>query len=136
VKLIFFVLFAVAWSGCATKIAGHLVDAAGNPVTQEFGKVNITRLDGKIDDSFQETIAVTDDGTFESVTEIPAGQYMVEALVPGYKAESIRLQIKESQQIKLVLIPLPKVQHSTIRTNLDLDVGRGAGSATIDPPSL
>lgn len=123
-------------SSCATKIAGELLDEIGQPVEHEHGKVNITRLDSNDSQAFHETIAINQDGSFESIADILPGRYLIEALVPGFKVTSMRIDIKESKYIKLMLSPIPPVQQKAIRANLELDVGRGAGAANINPPSL
>lgn len=124
--------------GCQSTLGGKLVDKQGDPIKANAGRVNITALDRK-DDSEQSVAFVVDvdkNGYFTVKRSLPKGSYLIEALVPGYKATSIRVDLEGNDKISLQLEPIPAAPAKSLDANLNVDVERGVGEATLMPPEL
>jgi len=123
-------------------MAGRLTTQTGALVASPDARVNITNLTphGKAAPATL-VIAVARDGTFATRAELPPGDYLVEALVPGYTLASKRVQIGDDSSssdahLTLMLKPLAQAKVTPIGVNTSVDEGRGAGGATLMPPSL
>ena len=128
------VFLATGLTACAPTLAGQLHDPAGRPVTATDARVNITRVTA---DAPGGVVAVVDDdGHFATDAELPAGDYLVEALVPGYAAASRRITLADHATVDLTLKPLPRAKTRATHANTAVDEGRGAGGALLMPPSL
>lgn len=121
-------------TGCATSISGHLRTFEGGAVYSDEARVNVVSL---VDiEKEPQVLKVEKDGYFKTNESLDKGQYMVEALVPGYKPMSIKLNVEKSESILLKLSPAKKVEKSTIKYHEDLDESRGQGGATLVPPMI
>lgn len=131
------VLGVLSLSGCATTISGTLVAKdPKNKVDYQNARVNITRLDKTNVAKENYVVTVDDEGGFETVIDLEKGKYMVEALVPGFAAESKTIDLKSSQEIHLKVSPLEDPSTSAISPNMNVELGKGEGDATLMPPNL
>lgn len=124
-------------SACAPTIAGQLKGPGGEVVTGPEARVNVVSLAAGEGAEPQTFVAVVDDGGKFSLSEdLPAGDYLVEALVPGYQPASERVKLADAGQIELTLKPVGATKTQAIGANVGVDEGRGAGGATLTPPNL
>ena len=73
---------------CTHSLQGKLVTEDGAPGIYQDGKVNITDLE---DTTKNQILDISAQGTFSS-SELEIGKYyFLEALVPGYKSEGLRI---------------------------------------------
>jgi len=79
---------------------------------------------------------VDSNGEFSSDSKLDDGKYLVEALVPGYKATSIRIDLKGSKKVDLILMRTKRPKAASVDANVDVEMGRGSGGATLTPPQL
>ena len=137
-KLKFILVLGVfGFNGCATTISGTL--AAKDPkskVDYENARVNITRLDKTNVAKENYVVEVDDEGSFKTVIDLEKGKYMVEALVPGFSTESKTIELKSSQEIHLKISPLEDPKTNAISPNMNVELGKGEGDATLMPPNL
>lgn len=131
------VLLGLVASSCAPSLVGRL-DGHG----QIFGpdaKVNITPLTANTSGQRVATIilSVKPDGTFATEEQLPSGDCLVEALVPGFAVASTHVNLNGSgNKIDLDLRPLPRTSLRASQIQRVIDDGRGAGGAHLAPPSL
>lgn len=127
-------LFTLSLFGCAPSLAGRVSSTTGDLVDTSDARVNVSSLDSEV--TF--VLAVDRNGKFTTEEELPTGDYLIEALVPGYKIESKRVTIgKDSPSpIELQLSPLEKTKARSTSANLDAPEGRGAGGASLTPPTF
>lgn len=119
-------------TSCATTISGTLVSTEGNNTTFKSGKVNILSLDNQ---SPSQVVDVAPNGEFTSKEPLENGTYLIEALVPGFKATSEKIRITESKIVTLKLVPIA-ADTQVIGVNSNLELGRGEGGAKITPPEM
>ena len=81
-------------------------------------------------------LSVGRDGRFQADEALPDGDYLIEALVPGYSLESQRVSVGKTKEVELTLKALDQAKPTAIGANLDGEIGRGAGGATLTPPQL
>ena len=124
------------FSACSTTISGKITDFDGQPIDSSEARVNITRLDGDVQTSSVYVIEVSEEGEFHLNEDLQLGDYFIEALAPGYKAFSTKINLKESEEIILTLKRSGNAKASTIGTHVDVEAGRGEGEATLTPPDL
>ena len=130
------VLAALYLVSCAPTLSGKL-EGQTSELSPSEARVNVTRLDGeKGAEPRTIVIDVEPNGEFSTDEDLPEGSYLVEALVPGYKLVSERVEINESKEVKFKLTPLSAPKPRAIGTNVDVDMGRGSGAATLTPPNL
>ena len=130
-------LAAMVYVGCATTISGTL--AAKDPkqkIDYQNARINISRLDKANVSAENYVVAVDEEGAFETAVDLEKGRYLVEALVPGFAAESKTLEIQSSQEIHLKVTPLDSPATSSISPNMNVELGKGEGGATLMPPNL
>lgn len=131
------ILFLVGLSACAPGLSGQLVSSDGKLAVSADAKVNVTRLDGPATDEASVFIGdVGSDGTFAVVLQAAEGEYLVEAVVPGYAVTSQKINLNDDNTIVLQIEPVGKPKPSTISTNMGADTAVGAGGATLTPPNL
>ena len=127
-------------NACVPGVSGKLVATEGSLAISKDAKVNVTRLDltAPADpESVQVFIGdVNPDGTFSVSLDATEGEYLVEAVVPGYAVSSQKIALADQKEVTMQLIPVGKPSASMIGTNMDADVGVGSGGATLTPPSL
>ena len=119
--------------GCATKITGNLQSLKGAPVYSKEARVNIVNLTNIAEEP--QSLVVNKDGSFSTDEAIANGQYMVEALVPGFKPMSIKIRVEKSENILLKLSPSKALKSNTFKYHDSLDESRGQGGATLIPPA-
>jgi hypothetical protein len=126
-------------NSCVPGVSGQLVATEGALAISKDAKVNVTRLDLASADPETVSVFIGDvnaDGTFSVSLGAGDGEYLVEAVVPGYAVSSQKIALSEQKSITMQLVPVGKPSASMIGTNMDADVGVGSGGATLTPPSL
>ncbi len=126
----------LAMTGCAPIVAGQLKGPAGEIVTSPEARVNIVSLAGEGGEQRVVVAPVDGNGRFATSEDLPAGEYLVEALVPGFQPASQRVKLEGAGQLELTLKPLAPLRAQAIGANVGIDEGRGAGGATLTPPNL
>jgi hypothetical protein len=119
--------------GCAPTLAGKLTDQSGEFIASPDARVNITSLKNPEQGSI---VVKADGGSWSTDSDLEPGDYLVEALVPGYGLVSKRITLGETDELSLVLSRLEKAAPSAIGANMHGEVGRGSGGATLTPPKL
>lgn len=133
------ILFLVGLSACAPGLSGQLVSSDGKLAVSSDAKVNVTRLDGAATDEPTVSVfigEVSSDGAFAVTLQAAEGEYLVEAVVPGYAVASQKINLNDGNTIMLQIEPVGKPKASTISTNMGADTAVGAGGATLTPPNL
>ena len=126
---------------CAPTLSGQLHGSSTNPWGPD-ARINITELNPIKKDpashaNYHNLVLLVDaDGHFATREPLPAGEYLIEALVPGYASESQRLNLAVTNHVELSLKPLTSAPVRANQLNSTLEEGRGAGGATLAPPSL
>lgn len=127
-------LTTLALAGCAPTLAGRLTTGDGEAVASAEARVNVASL------SSEATVVLPVDasGKFAADLDLPEGDYLVEALVPGYKIESKRITLGSGDEpvLELRLSPLEKTRATATSANLEAPEGRGAGGASLTPPTF
>jgi len=127
-------------SSCAPSLAGQIRGNSGEIIASREARVNITRLDTP-SDGVQAVnnvvVAVVDQsGRYATTESLPHGHYLVEALVPGYAPQSKKVDLADKATVDLTLTPVVTAKIQATSTNSHVDEDRGAGRATLTPPSL
>lgn len=131
------ILILGSLSACAPTVAGQLKGPDGGIVAGPEARVNVVSLAGGETGETQTFVATVDDGGKFSLSEdLPAGDYLVEALVPGYEPASERVKLADAGHIELTLKPVGAAKTEAVGANASVDEGRGAGGAILTPPSL
>ncbi|MBM4250857.1 MAG: hypothetical protein FJ146_02700 [Deltaproteobacteria bacterium] len=128
---------SVVASSCAPSLAGRL-DSHGQILGPD-AKVNITPLAATTSGQRVGSIiiSVKPDGTFATEEQLPVGDCLVEALVPGFAVASTHVNLDgSSKKIDLDLRPLPRTSLRASQVQRTIEDGRGAGGANLAPPSL
>ena len=120
---------------CAPTLSGLIKSSEGSLVVSQESRINITSLSTS-NERYITTVNVHQDGSFSTREKLPEGVYLVEALVPGYAVSSKRVKIGSKEQVTLMLQPSTVLKTPSVGVNVRLDQGRGAGGATLMPPSL
>lgn len=134
---VFLSVYLLSFIGCASTISGTL-KPADPTVKLDYtnARINISRLDTQADLKGNQIVEVDDEGNFESVEDLVKGKYLVEALIPGFEAKSQTVVLSSSKEIHLKVSPLEGANARAIGTNMDVELGKGAGGATLMPPNL
>ncbi len=119
---------------CAPTLSGQLLEANGEPVYHQDGRINISLINAK-DASESYIVNLKADGSFDSPTNLKAGLYLVEALVPGYRLQSTQVELQSSQKAKLILEKLSPSDVDLIRYS-GSSQGVGSGKVNLTPPQL
>lgn len=122
--------------GCTTTISGKVTDPEGKNIGFRDARVNVSRLTGNDAAATAEVLPVDDQGRFQTSRDLPAGRYLVEALVPGYRGNSVTIDLDGSQEVNLVVSPLAVPGVNSVDVHTELEVGRGTGAANLTPPHL
>jgi hypothetical protein len=122
-------------TGCAPTLSGKLTAEDGELTPSSDARVNVVPISPAAGDKAV-VVAVASDGTFSTREELPAGDYLVEALVPGYAVASRRVKIGDGEAVDLTLKRVGSDRAPTIGINAEGDGGRGAGGAMLTPPNL
>ena len=130
------VSFSVIFAGCSTTISGKVINHDNQTALKvKEGKINISYLDGPTKNQSY-MVDLENDGTFRIKGDFKEGHYLVEPLIPGYKSESKKIKLAGDKNIILYSLPLKPGKMSVIGTNIDVDVSKGIGGATLTPPKL
>jgi hypothetical protein len=129
-------LAAFSAGACAPTLAGQLKGPDGGWVPNAEARVNISSLSTADDAPAPVVVEVDATGNFATKEPLAPGPYLVEALVPGYAPESKRVILGETDGLEIQLKALPKAKRMTIGVRADADDARGAGGATLTPPTL
>ena len=121
-------------AACAPTLAGQLLGADGAGISSAEARVNIVSL--APGEPVSVVVPVDGGGRFKTDAKLAPGPYMVEALVPGYSLSSQRVTLGDATPLELHLSPLPTPRPAAVGVNMDAEPGRGAGSATLTPPSM
>lgn len=121
---------------CASSFSGQLVDKDESPVFHKDARVNIIGLE-KTTEPLNTVLTPDSNGRFDADQDIPEGEYLIEALVPGYGVKSVRLKLPT----KSVTLKLSKIEElnrgkAMIHSNLTVPSARGEGQASLTPPKL
>lgn len=130
-------ILAIFINGCATNITGLVKLENGNPIQAQGGKINISSIkSGEASESF--IIDINDKGYFESETDVANGIYLVEPLIPGYTAKSIKITVKkdEDQHLEILAKPLPKPNSKIFKIPVSQPMDRGTGGVNLTPPKF
>jgi hypothetical protein len=129
----------VVWTfflvGCAPTLAGTVKSTEGEMVVSSDARVNLTSLI-VVGEKHMASIKVDERGKFSTRDPLPEGDYLIEALVPGYSVTSKKIRIGQKGDITLLLQPVNQQKSTAIGVNLQGDQARGAGGATLTPPTF
>lgn len=123
-------------ASCAPTLSGQLMDDQGEPISAENGRVNVLQLTNVKEQPVSHVLRVDRTGSFESDRKLPAGSYLVEALIPGYKIESVRIDVDGSKELSFRLKKLSTLSPELVGSGQDVDPDKGAGGASLTPPKL
>ena len=134
-KRIMLFLALASSAACAPTFAGRLLNDAGEPIASSDARVNITNLSQQ-DPPIAILSPVDGDGKF-AARSLPPGEYLVEAIVPGYAVSSRSIEVRGGQPVAvdLRLKQLASAAPTAIGVGAAGD-GRGAGGAVLAPPSF
>jgi len=136
-KQVWWLVFLMPLAACAPTLAGHLKSPTGEVVSTPEARVNISSLDGDAANASILVVTVGSDGTFKTDADLKAGDYLVEALVPGYGLASTKVKVgADEPDVELTLTPLARPKTTAVGVNIKSDAGRGEGGATLTPPNL
>lgn len=131
------VLAATGLAACAPTLAGQLKGPGGTLVSSPDARVNISSLAPGDEAPAPIVVAVDSSGKFATDAKLTPGPYLVEALVPGFSPESKRVMLGETEGLEIEMKALPKTpKAAAIGARADADQARGAGGATLTPPTL
>jgi hypothetical protein len=124
-------------TSCAPTLAGRLIGPGGEIVTSPDARVNVTSLASAADaEPVIHVTTVDSSGRFSTDEGLGDGEWLIEALVPGYAVSSARIKAPHKDELKLTLTPMPRSKAAPVGANPDVKAGRGAGGATLTPPQL
>lgn len=126
-------VFAASFISCAPTLAGNISTQSGNVIESSEGRINITSLNNPDQNSM---VVRINQGEWSTDSDLAPGDYLVEALVPGFRLMSQKITLGQTKKVSMILSPLSKTDPTAIGANLDADVGRGQGGATLTPPKL
>lgn len=131
------VIFASLLSpvGCVPTLAGIVKSTEGEMVVSSDARINITSL-AAVGEKHMTSVKVDESGKFSTRDPLPEGDYLVEALVPGYGVTSKKIHIGQKGDVTLLLQPVSHQRSPGIGANLQGDQARGAGGATLTPPTF
>lgn len=129
------VAFACLVESCAPHVDGFLVDPLGNAITISEARINLTPLE-KLEGTQSEILPVDSSGRFQSVLRVNSGTYYVEALVPGYKPQSLKVSNADCKNLVIKMEPMATIKGQTFRSFNDVKPDQGAGGVNITPPQL
>ena len=120
---------------CAPHIGGQLVDPVGQPITSPEARVNVIALESG-GNGTMEILTPDAGGKFESTLRVSSGTYLIEALVPGYKSQSLKVTGDDCKNLQVKLESAAKISTSTFRAYTTVSPDQGAGGVNITPPQL
>lgn len=130
------ILLGLICSSCAHYISGQLIDSNGGVIVNQEARINIIHIKNGTN-KFISVLKTNNKGKFSSSKNLPKGEYLIEALVPGYKIASKNIILEKSLNIILTLQPLTNSNLSPIFEIKDKeDPNKGIGNVNIMPPQL
>lgn len=125
-------LLAIFVSSCTHSIQGKLVSTPSKYEIFKHAKLNISEIDNNKNSYI---IDIKENGAFEC-NELETGKYYyLEALVPGFKSESLRIYFDKTTQIEIPVQKLERQIEVSSFSIQDLEkLDRGSGSAKLTPP--
>ena len=105
-----------------------------HPDNFRAAKVIVTRLD-KDEQGKGIGLEVGNDGVFK-LPNLPEGEYLVEAIVPGHKVKSTKMQLNGQRELTISLEPLGKSYITLFDVKQEETPVSGEGAARLDPPTL
>lgn len=127
-------VFLSLWA-CVPTLAGVVKATDGDIVVSPEARVNITSL-VSVGERHMTSLKVEQNGKFSTRDPLPEGDYLIEALVPGYGVTSKKIHIGQKSDVTLLLQPAGLQKSSTIGVNMQVDQARGAGGAILTPPTF
>ncbi len=127
-------VFLSTW-GCVPTLAGVVKSTEGEINVSPEARVNITSLVA-VGERHMTSIKVEQNGKFSTRDPLPEGDYLIEALVPGYGVTSKKIHIGQKSDVTLMLQPANLQKSSAIGVNMQGDHARGAGGAILTPPTF
>lgn len=127
-------VFLFLWA-CAPTLAGIVKSTEGEIVVSSEARVNITSL-VPVGERHMTSLKVEQNGKFSTRDSLPEGDYLIEALVPGYGVTSKKIHLGHKSDVTLLLQPAGLQKSSTIGVNMQVDQARGAGGAILTPPTF
>ena len=129
-------VLVLSLAGCAPTLSGQLHGQG-----QVFGpeaRVNVTPLshEGGLKGTSTLVLSVRPDGSFGTNEDLPAGDCLIEALVPGFALSAVHVNLGEKKKVDLDLKPLPATPVRATQLLRGIEDGRGSGGANLAPPSL
>lgn len=121
---------------CTTTLNGRVSSSGPKQINTADARINVTRLEGDVTGQGMDVVALSSDGSFSLDNELEDGTYLLEALVPGFKPNSVRVNGKQTDPVIFELESSGDDVARPISLAPTLDAGRGAGGATILPPQL
>jgi hypothetical protein len=73
---------------------------------------------------------VESDGSFTVTLDAAEGEYLVEAVVPGYAVASQKINLASAGSVRLQIQPVGNPKASMIGTNMEAGTGVGSGGGT------
>jgi hypothetical protein len=131
------ILVSLLLNACATTISGHVFQDNGQPLTVDGAKVNISYLASDSSAPGRNHIVALDqDGFFETDQDLAEGYYLVEPLIPGYIANSLRIYVDQDRSLKIFAKPLQTQRSQLIPLQRDNRMDRGSGNARLTLPKM
>jgi hypothetical protein len=126
-------LLALMATGCQTSLAGKIVDQAGNPVTVDNGMVNIQ---SEKNPAQNYVVNVDQTGAFKADFDLEKGRYLVEPLIPGYKAELRHVDVPDTNFVSMQVTPVEAAKSTVFSPNNDLSYQGGEGAVNLSSPQF
>lgn len=127
-----------ATGACAPSLAGKIGADHGDLVIDQHAKVNVSCLTcSPLIDTSTIIAPVDAHGHYEVRAHLQDGDYLIEALVPGYRPVSRRMHIAASAVANFTLV---RVSHAArlkaTPLNPDVNEAPGSGGVSLAPPNL
>ncbi len=125
-----FSLFFLIIASCSSLIEGKIEDFPKKGLTG--GLLNITRLDSG--DRFSKVVEISEEGEFSS-EGFGEGEYLLEAVIPGYRVSSSKWDTKKNKPITLKIGSKINTLTKSFGKRKNLILDRGQGKVTLNPPT-
>ena len=125
-----FALFFLIIASCSSLIEGKIEDFPKQGLTG--GLLNITRLDSG--DRFSKVVEISEEGEFSS-EGFGEGEYLLEAVIPGYRVSSSKWDTKKNKPVALKIGSKISTLTKSFGKRKNLILDRGQGNVTLNPPT-
>lgn len=129
------ILLGMLLSACATTIKGRVV-SSDEKTPIRSGKVNVQHLNSSTGTRAAFVTDIEADGSFETSGDLPAGEYLVEPLIPGFSSESKTIKAGEGPDLLFKANPILTPKRSSIGASSKALPIRGEGAAVLTPPEM